>query len=94
MDKQDIEFIYEMVNQLDSTIHKLVEDEARISQKLSDERIEELNEYWQQELSDEEAQELKATFDYWDKMLIVTWAHSRRAHITRAAAGQKLMKES
>ncbi|MCK5353860.1 MAG: hypothetical protein KAJ63_01975, partial [Methyloprofundus sp.] len=85
MIKADIEFLLTMVTQLDNTIRKLRVDEQRISCKLSEDRIEELKEYWNQELSDEEAQSLKETFDYWDKSLIATWAHTRRAHISRAA---------
>lgn len=94
MDKDDIEFVYDMVEQLDQTIRKLTLDEQEISAKLGEQRTEELREYWQQELNEEETQELKATFDYWDKMLIVTWAHRQRAHTTRATVGQTLMKES
>ena len=94
MDKADIEFVYGMVEQLDETIHKLTLDEQEISTKLGEQRAEELREYWQQELEEEDAQELKTTFDYWDKMLIFTWAHRQRAHTTRAKVGQTLMKES
>ncbi len=94
MDKADIEFVYGMVEQLDKTIRKLTLDEQEISTKLGEQRTEELREYWQKELDEEDAQELKTTFDYWDKMLIFTWAHRQRAHITRAKVSQTLMKES
>ena len=94
MDNADIEFTYEMVKQLDQSIRKLTLDEQRISTKLGEQRSEELREYWQQELDEEDAQELKTTFDYWDKMLIFTWAHRQRVHTTRAKVGQALMKES
>jgi len=93
MNPEDIDFIYAMVEQLDMTIRKLALDEERILQKISDERVEELKEYWQHELSDEEEQELKGTFDHWDKVLMSNWAHSQRAHETRVLAGQKLMHE-
>ncbi len=94
MDKADIEFVYGMVEQLDQTIRKLTLDEQEISTKVGEQRTEELREYWQQELDEEDAQELKTTFDYWDKMLLVTWAHRQRAHKVRAKVGQVLMKES
>ncbi|MDF1581855.1 MAG: hypothetical protein RQ733_00670 [Methyloprofundus sp.] len=94
MHKADIEFVYDMVEQLDQSIRKLTLDEQEISAKLGQQRTEELREYWQQELNEEDAQELKTTFDYWDKMLIVTWAHRQRAHTTRATVGQTLMKAS
>jgi len=94
MDNADLEFIYEMVEQLDATINKLTMDEKNIRSKIGMERIEELREYWQQELSDEDAEELKTTFDHWDRTIISTWAHLLRAHKTRAQAGQALMKDS
>lgn len=94
MDKANIEFVYGMVDQLDQTIRKLTLDEQEISTKVGEQRTEELREYWQQELDEEDAQELKTTFDYWDKMLLVTWAHRQRAHTARVKVGQVLMKES
>ena len=48
--------------------------------------------YWLMEISEEESQELKLGFDYWDKILIRTWALLERAHETRAIAGQTVMK--
>jgi hypothetical protein len=59
MDKADIEFVYGMVDQLDQTIRKLTLDEQEISTKVGEQRTEELREYWQQELDEEDAQELK-----------------------------------
>ena len=94
MDSADLEFVYGMVEQLDATIRKLNVDEKNVRSKIGEDRIEELREYWQQELSDEETEELKMTFDHWDRVMISIWAHLLRAHKTRAQAGQALMKDS
>ncbi|WP_428353493.1 hypothetical protein [Methyloprofundus sp.] len=92
MDKTDLDFVYEMVTHLDRTIQHLNVTEIEIITKIGAMRVEELTEYWQQELTTEEAEEIKSTFDHWDLMLISTWAHLQRAHTTRAEAGQALMK--
>ncbi|MCK5829819.1 MAG: hypothetical protein KAH20_05910 [Methylococcales bacterium] len=92
MKKADLDFVNEMVVQLDLSIASLIEDEKRIKEKISEDRIEELREYWLMEITEEESQELKTTFDHWDKILIRTWAHLRRSHDTRAKAGQTVMK--
>jgi len=92
MKKDDLEFVHEMVVQLDQSITRLNQDEQRIKKKLTEDRIEELKEYWLMEISEEESQELKLGFDYWDKILIRTWALLERAHETRAIAGQTVMK--
>jgi len=92
MKKADLDFVHEMVVQLDQSIASLTEEEKRIKEKISNERIEELREYWLMEMTEEESQELKTTFDHWDKILIHTWAHLHRAHETRAKAGQTVMK--
>ena len=93
MKQADLDFVHEMVVQLDASIRELMQDEMRMSKKLGAERIVELREYWLQEMSVEEAEEFKATLDYWDKMLIFNWARMQRAHDTRAKAGQTLMKQ-
>ena len=93
MKQADLDFVHEMVIQLDASIRQLMLDEERISKKIGAERIVELREYWLQEMDAEEAQEFKATFDYWDQMLIVNWARMQRAHDTRVKAGQTLMKQ-
>jgi len=92
MKKADLDFVHEMVVQLDLSIASLTEEEKRIKEKISEDRIEELKEYWMMEITEEESQELKTTFDYWDKILIRTWAHLRRAHETRKKAGQTVMR--
>lgn len=93
MDKTDLDFVHEMVAHLDRTIQQLTITEKEISIKIGALRVEELTEYWLQELETEEAEEIKRTFDHWDLMIISTWAHLQRAHKTRAEAGQALMKD-
>ncbi len=92
MDADGQEFLHGMVTQLDDTILKLVAEERALASKVGDDRVEELREFWKQELSAEEEQEFKRTLDYWDKALIRTWARSKRAHHTRAQVGHTLMK--
>ncbi|MCK5889753.1 MAG: hypothetical protein KAG19_07405 [Methylococcales bacterium] len=92
MKKADLDFVHEMVIQLDLSIASLVEEEKRIKEKISEDRIEELEEYWNFEITEKESQELTLTFDYWDKVLIRTWARLRRAHESRVKAGQTVMK--
>ncbi len=82
-----------MVKQLDESIERLTQEEKSIRGYIAAERIEELQEYWLQEIDEEAAAELKLTFDHWDKMLIFNWARMQRAHDTRAKAGQTLMKQ-
>lgn len=92
MGQQDQEFLHEMVRQLDATIRHLAEEEKELIHRIGDERVAELTEFWKQELSTEEELLFKAGLDYWDKLLIRTWARSKRAHHTRAEVGQTLMK--
>lgn len=92
MKTDDVEFLAGMANQLDETIRKLVLEEQEILQKLGHARSQELREFWNQEFTTEEEIDFKRTLDYWDKMLMRTWADSKRAHQTRAQVGQTLMK--
>ena len=92
MNERDQEFLAGMVQQLDETIRKLVLEEQELCQKLGDARVLELKEFWNQELTLEEETDFKRTLDYWDKILIRTWANSRRTHQSRAQVGQTLMK--
>lgn len=94
MEKAGLEFVYEMVKQLDETIQKLTIDEQNTKAKIGQDRLEELTDYWEHNLDEEEEAELKLSFDHWDRVMISTWAHMQRVHETRALAGQTLMKES
>ncbi len=92
MKADDVEFLAGMAIQLDETIRKLVMEEQNILEKLGPTRVQELKEFWNQEFTDEEEADFKRSLDYWDKILIRTWANSKRAHQTRAQVGQTLMK--
>ncbi|WP_415880861.1 hypothetical protein [Methylomonas sp. TEB] len=92
MKADDVEFLVGMAVQLDETIRKLVIDEQEIFEKLGDARVQELKEFWNQELTAEEEQDFKRSLDYWDKILMRTWANAQRARQTRAQVGQTLMK--
>ena len=92
MKADDVEFLSGMVLQLDVTIRKLVVEEQELSLKLGAARVQELKEFWDQELTPDEDAEFKRTLDYWEKILIRTWAHLSRAHHSRAQVGQTFMK--
>jgi len=92
MNERDQEFLAGMVQQLDETIRKLVIEEHELIHKIGDARVQELKEFWNQELTGEEETDFKRTLDYWDKILIRSWANSRRTHQSRAQVGQTLMK--
>ena len=92
MKADDVEFLSGMVVQLDETIRNLVIEEQALAHKLGATRVKELTEFWAQELTPEEDADFKRTLDYWDKILVRTWAHLTRAHDTRAKVGQTFMK--
>ncbi|TAN65930.1 MAG: hypothetical protein EPN17_15375 [Methylobacter sp.] len=92
MQQADQEFLHGMVAQLDETIKKLVIEEREVSIKIGAGRVEELREFWKQELSEEEEKFFRMTLDHWDKILIRIWARSKRAHHTRAEVGHTFMK--
>ena len=92
MRTEDVDFLSGMVVQLDITIRKLVIEEQELIVKLGAARVEELKEFWNQELSSEDDIEFKRTLDYWEKILIRTWASLSRSHKSRAQVGQAFMK--
>jgi hypothetical protein len=92
MKTQDEEFLHDMVRQIEETIRKLVTEEKELITKIGVERVEELREFWKQELSEEEDRFFRMTLDYWDKILIRVWARSKRLHHTRAEVGHTFMK--
>jgi len=81
MDKADKEFIENMVRELDASIEKLVKQEKSLMAKLGEERTEELSELWLEQLSAEEADELKRGLDYLDKKLIWTLKQGKQAKV-------------
>ena len=92
MKAEDVDFLSGMVAQLDITIRKLVIEEQELIVKLGTARVEELKEFWTQELTSEEDTEFKRTLDYWEKILSRTWAHLSRSRKSRAQVGQTFMK--
>ncbi|MEI6068424.1 MAG: hypothetical protein WCP96_13855 [Methylococcaceae bacterium] len=92
MRPDDVDFLGEMVVHLDVTIRRLVIEERELMVKLGAARVEELKEFWNQELTSEEDTEFKRTLDYWEKILIRTWAHLSRSRKSRAQVGQTFMK--
>ena len=92
MKADDFDFLTGMVAQLDETIKRLVIEEQELTHKLGAVRVQELKEFWNQELPTEEEAEFKRTLDYWEKMLIHNWAHLSRAHKSRVKVGQTFMK--
>jgi len=89
---EDEEFLHDMVIQLDETIKKLVTEEREVAQKLGDVRVNELKEFWQQALSEDDEKFFRASLDYWDKTLIRVWAYLARAHDTCVKVGHTQMK--
>ncbi len=94
MRADDEEFLHEMVAQLDETIKQLVIEEKMVADKIGTGRVEELKEFWKQDLSEEEEKAFRLTMDHWDKVLVRIWARSRRVHHTRAQVGHTLMKST
>jgi hypothetical protein len=92
MRADDEEFLYDMVTQLDETIKQLVIEEKIVADKIGNYRVEELREFWKQDLSEEEEKAFRLTMDHWDKVLIRLWSRSKRIHHTRAQVGHTLMK--
>ncbi len=92
MKAEDKQFLNDMVVQLDETIKKLVVEEKEVATKIGAGRVEELKEFWVQDLTEEEERFFRMTLDYCDKTLISIWARTKRLRHTRAIAGQTFMK--
>ena len=94
MKLDDKQFLNDMVMQLDESIKKLVVEEKEVADKIGTERVEELSEFWKQDLSEEEERFFKMTLDYWDKKLIQIWARTKRVRHTRAEVGRTFIKKA
>lgn len=93
MKKDDQAFINEMVKGLDESIRDLAELERGLVDRLGDERVAELREYWLKQMQPEDEEAFKLSLDHNDKMLIWYWSRLKRAHQSRAQAGKALMKD-
>lgn len=94
MKTEDQEFITEMIRELDDSIRSLAAEEKRLMNKLGDERVAELKEYWQKQMPAEDEESFRLALDHNDKKLTWVWFRLKRAHQSRAKAGQALMKNS
>ncbi len=90
--QEDQVFIGEMVVVLDETIRRLVAQEEELFNKLGQERVTELREYWQKELLPEDEEAFRLAMDHVDKKLTWIWLRLERIYASRAKAGQTLMK--
>jgi hypothetical protein len=94
MKPDDKEFLNDMAIHLDETIKELVLEEKKLSDKIGNQRVEELNEFWNQKLSEDEEHFFRRTLDYWDKILIQLWARTKRVRRTRLEVGRTIMKKA
>jgi len=94
MKPDDKEFLNDMVIHLNETLKELVFEEKQLSDKIGYQRVEELKEFWNQELSEEEDRFFRRTLDYWDKILIQLWARTKRVRQTRLEVGRTMMKKA
>lgn len=85
-------FMQQMVEQLDETIRELAKRERELATVLGSERVEELRELWDQALVREDELALRSSMDWRDRELLWVWSRQRRAHSTRANAGQAFMR--
>ncbi len=91
---EDQAFFRGLVNRLDETIRQLALEERELVRQMGDNRIDELQEFWKKDLSEEDEAAFKMAMDYWDKTVIRIWARLKRAHHTRAEVCQALMKST
>lgn len=92
MKSEDQAFINEMVMELEDSIRALTAEEGRLVAKLGDERVAELLEYWERRMPSEDEEAFRLALDHNDKKLTWVWLRLKRARLSRARAGQALMK--
>jgi len=85
-------FLQQMVEQLDETIRDLAKREHALTTVLGPDRVEEIRELWNQTLDRQDELELRHSLDWRDRELLWVWSRQRRAHSTRANAGQAFMR--
>jgi hypothetical protein len=93
MKPDDKEFLDDMARHLNGTIKELDAEEKKLAEKIRLQRVQELKEFWNHELSDDEERFFKMTLDYWDKILIQMWARIKRVRQTRLEVGHTMMKK-
>lgn len=81
---EDQAFFRGLVQRLDATIRQLALEEQELTRQMGDARIDELLEFWKKDMSEEDESAFKMAMDYWDKIVIRTWARLKRARHTRA----------
>lgn len=94
MKTEDKEFLNGMVAQFDESIKQLAIQEKDALNRIGNARVEELREFWKQELTEEEERFFRMTMDYWDKKLIQIWARTKRIRHTRAEVGHTIMRKA
>ncbi|BBL76889.1 hypothetical protein [Methylomagnum ishizawai] len=88
----DTEFLTRMVRQLEESIGQLGERDGQLRLTLHPDRVEQLRELWDGELSRAEEIELRAGLDWRERELLWVWARLKRARSARAEAGQAMMR--
>jgi hypothetical protein len=91
---EDKEFLNDMIVQLDESIRQMAILEKETIERIGRVRVEELREFWKQELSEEEERFFRMSMDYWDKKLIQIWTRTKRIRHTRAEAGHTFMRKA
>lgn len=91
MDNSDHEFLSQMVKELGGTVSKLTAEEKELAQRLGEERIEELKEFFLKQIPYEDEYAFKLSLDHWDKKILWTWMRLERIRAIRAKAGSKFM---
>lgn len=87
-----LEFLQEMVRQLDATIRELAQRELELVTDRGPDRVEALRELWNETLDRQDELELGRGLDWHDRELIWVWARLQRAHSKRATVGKSLMR--
>lgn len=87
-----LEFLREMVRQLDATIRELAQRELELVMDRGPDRVEALRELWNEALDRQDELELGRSLDWRDRELIWVWARLQQAHSKRATVGKTLMR--
>ncbi|CAL1239003.1 hypothetical protein [Candidatus Methylocalor cossyra] len=94
LSNDDVQFLEQMVRQLEETIRELSEREQGLMRALGAERTAQLRELWASQLGREEELELRRSLDWRDRELLWMWARLKRARSARVEAGQAIMRRA